>query len=317
VTFLWKVIEIIGNDRSLRISSSITPMRFTSILLVFLSAAAHAALSYFIKQSKDKQMFCLLYLLTAVVIFAPVPLYYLLFDPVAFPPLSPLLLAAGLLHAAYMWTLAEAYHGGDLSLVYPIVRSHPAFVLVGGAIFLGEKVSPLGASGVLLTVAGVYILCMKSFSLSSFVAPLTEVFRTPATRYALLTSCIATAYTLIDKVFVSTVPPLLYAYIFYAMIAVCLTLQLVRRDSAAIIRAEILRSKGLIILCALLDVFGYLLILIAFRMDKVGYVVGMRQMSILIAVLMGGLLLQETDFRHRLTASIVIFAGVLLISLSR
>lgn len=62
---------------------------------------------------------------------------------------------------------------------------------------------------------------------------------------------------------------------------------------------------------------GYMLVLFAFTQDKASYVVGLRQVSIIIAVAMGGVMLKEESFRQRALASIIICSGILLISFAK
>lgn len=289
-------------------------MRLASLGLVILSAFAHALLSLLIKKSNQKHIFCWLYNVAELVIFAPIPIYYFIYDKSAFPTLSAMLLLVGLLHYLYIFTFAKSFEHSDMSLVYPIIRSSPALVMVGSVWLLNEQVSLLGATGVLLTVVGVYLLCMRSREITSILAPFSDASRTSGTRFAILTALIATAFTLLDKVFVSTIPPILYTYILYVMTTAGLTAQIAMTTTTESIRAEFRAFALPIISCAILEVVGYVLVLIAFTEDKVSYVVGLRQISILIAVAMGGVVLKEENLRQRSLASIVIFLGILLIS---
>ena len=63
----------------------------------------------------------------------------------------------------------------------------------------------------------------------------------------------------------------------------------------------------------MLSIFGYFLILVAFTMERMSYVAGLRQLSIVFAVLLGGQILKEKNKRIRIAASIIIFIGAYLI----
>ncbi|NUR82788.1 MAG: hypothetical protein HOY71_01730, partial [Nonomuraea sp.] len=61
---------------------------------------------------------------------------------------------------------------------------------------------------------------------------------------------------------------------------------------------------------------SYLLVLYAFTMAPVSVVAPMREVSVLIAVVLGGRLLAEGDLRRRLLAAGVILSGMVAIALS-
>src|SRR5262249_58085136 len=62
------------------------------------------------------------------------------------------------IHAAYFYALGRALGSGDFSLVYPIARGlGVGLVPVGARLWLGERLSPLGATGVGLVVIGIVL----------------------------------------------------------------------------------------------------------------------------------------------------------------
>lgn len=74
--------------------------------------------------------------------------------------------------------------------------------------------------------------------------------------------------------------------------------------------------KPSILLCGILSIFGYFLNRVAFTLERMSYVVGLRQRSIVFAVMPGGQLLQERNKWNRLISSIVIFSGAYLIAIA-
>ncbi|MFN8390045.1 MAG: EamA family transporter [Bdellovibrionota bacterium] len=294
-----------------------TSARIISLALVLLSAFTHALMSFLIKRSGDKQIFSWLYNFCTLLIFFPVPVYYAVTEPEVFGAIPITILLVGMLHYAYLYTFARALHDGDLSLVYPIIRSAPAFVLVAGVLILHEQVSVLGASGVLLTVLGVYVLCVRGSGLRSAFSPMKDAIRNESTRFALLTALATTGFSLADKVLVASVPPALYTYLLHLMVTLYMTPQIVVSKPRAALWEEVRAQLRSLFACGFLDPFGYFLVLAAFRVDKVSYVLGMRQVSIIIAVMMGGLLLKESGMRQRLIASAIIFLGILCISFAK
>jgi drug/metabolite transporter (DMT)-like permease len=51
-------------------------------------------------------------------------------------------------------------------------------------------------------------------------------------------------------------------------------------------------------------------------MERMSYVVGLRQLSIVFAVLLGGHLLKEKNKKIRIASSIIIFIGAYLIAIA-
>ena len=174
-----------------------------AIGLVLGSAVIHALREMVTKRAYDKQIFIWLFCVVSIPLFFPLFLYEAWLGNVT---LMTVLLSAGasVVHACYWYTMSRAYEGGDLSHVYPIMRSAPALIFVLSVIFLHERVSGPATVGVAIILAGIYMINMKRISLQGFLEPL-ESFRERHTRFALLTALTVTAYSIQDKVMVGRV----------------------------------------------------------------------------------------------------------------
>jgi drug/metabolite transporter (DMT)-like permease len=89
-----------------------------------------------------------------------------------------------------------------------------------------------------------------------------------------------------------------------------------KTKSNDILKKEWVTHKGSILVCGVLSIFGYFLILVAFTIERMSYVVGLRQLSIVFAVLLGGHMLKEKNKRIRIASSIIIFIGAYLITIA-
>ena len=98
-------------------------MSTVAILLVILSAAMHAGRNYLTKKATDKQAFVWWYEVVGLLLFTPLFLIYFPAASMASIPVWGFILASGLLHFVYWVLLTKALETGDLSLVYPIMRS--------------------------------------------------------------------------------------------------------------------------------------------------------------------------------------------------
>ncbi len=98
-----------------------------------------------------------------------------------------------MIHVAYFGFLVLAYRGGDLSLVYPIMRgTAPAFSALLAAVLLDEQPSWGGWAGVMLVSGGVLLLAAD--------APRAKGARPAPAIFALLNAGVIVAYTLVDGV---------------------------------------------------------------------------------------------------------------------
>lgn len=291
-------------------------MEKTAVILVILSAAIHACRSFLTKKSGDKEIFIWLYQIFALLFFFPPFVHFLLEEGVE-PPIAFYFIAlSGFTHLFYWLFMARSLEKGDLSLVYPIMRSSPAIVLLFSILLLNEKVSLAGGVGIVLTAMGVYIINMQRLSPGHLIKPILAARRDSSIRYAFLTLFTVTAYTLIDKVAVEYIHPVLFIYLFIAWAYLFFTPWiLVRKKKSAIVQ-EWRANKKAIITTGILSIIGYTLILLAFTIERVSYITGLRQLSVVFAVLLGGHLLKEKHKAIRLSGASLIFAGAFLISLS-
>jgi uncharacterized membrane protein len=292
-------------------------MSTVAIGLVLLSALLHALRSLFTKESGDKQIFLWLYSIMALLFFSPLFFIFLLRVGINSPVAYAWCAVSGFIHFLYWIFLTNAYKEGDLSHVYPIMRSSPALVLVIAILFLGEQVSFQGVTGILLVAAGVYIINMKRISGEQLLAPVKSLAHDRSTRFAFLTLISVALYSIVDKSAVNRIHPILFAF-FHLFFGMCYyTPYIFITKKAGEIKNEWQSGRGRIIISGIIGIVGYALILFAFTMERVSYIVSLRQISIVFAVLMGSHFLKEKHQGIRLAGALIIFAGGFLISLAK
>ena len=291
-------------------------MSSIAIGLVLLSALFHALRSLFTKESGDKQIFLWLYSLIALLFFSPLFFYFLYRVGINDPRAYAWCAGSGFIHFLYWLFLTSAYKEGDLSHVYPIMRSSPALVLAIAVLLLGEQVSMQGVTGILLVAVGVYIVNMKQLSGAELLAPVKAVAHDRSTRFAFLTLISVALYSIVDKLAVSHIHPVLFAF-FHLFCGMCYyTPYIVYTKNTVQIKNEWNSGAVRVIMSGIIGIAGYALILVAFTIERVSYIVGLRQISIVFAVLLGSHFLKEKHQGIRLTGALIIFAGGFLISLA-
>ena len=291
-------------------------MSALAIALVLLSALFHALRSLFTKESDDKQIFLWLYSIFALVFFSPLFFYFLYSVGINNPAAYAWCAGSGFIHFLYWLFLTSAYKEGDLSHVYPIMRSSPALVLMIAVLFLGEQVSAQGVTGILLVAAGVYIIGLKQLSGRQLLAPVKSLTHDRATQFAFLTLVSVALYSIVDKMAVSYVHPVLFAF-FHLFCGMCYyTPYIFFTKETARIKKEWRLRPGRIVLSGVIGIAGYALILVAFTIERVSYIVSLRQISVVFAVLMGSYVLKEKYGGIRIAGAVIIFVGGFLISLA-
>jgi multidrug transporter EmrE-like cation transporter len=157
-------------------------------IVVLIAAFCHASWNAIIRLRGDKLMSMAL-LVAACGLLAFPGLF-------AFPILPraawPYVITSAIVHLGYNTFLALAYHHGELSKVYPLVRgSAPLTTLVISLLFLDESVDASGALGISILAVGIMALALDRGWRVLVASP-------HAILYAALTSLCITAYTLSD-----------------------------------------------------------------------------------------------------------------------
>jgi len=227
----------------------------------------------------------------------------------------------GTFNGVYFYCLVRAYRKADFTLVYPIARSAPVFVVTWAAMFLGVFPSGLGFVGIFAVVAGCFLLPFRSFTPGRTGLAFGNYWNR-MTLWALATALMTSLYSIFDKLGVSSVPGIwgavcyLFLEFFISMLVIFLLTHLVDKGKSPL--AYFIKKPAKPLITAALCSAGYILVLLAFQTDsKVSYVVGFRQLSIVIGVIFGALFMKEKVTFPRLVGALVIFAGLLLIAVAR
>jgi drug/metabolite transporter (DMT)-like permease len=218
----------------------------------------------------------------------------------------PFMAAALVFQFAYKRLLAEAYHHGDLSRIYPLVRGPPPLAVAAVAwLALGERLSAAQSGAIALVAAGILTLVLGTRS----------PFEAKPIGYALATAAAIAGYTLLDGLGArASGNP--YAYvtwlialdgtIFAAFIAVA-------RGPAVLVSALNRRRTSLIGGgCAFAS---YALVVWAFTVAPIALVAALRETSVVLAAILGAALLKEPFGATRIGAAVLIAAGLALLKL--
>ena len=281
-----------------------------ALVLVVCAAILHAIWNALAKRADNQFVFLWCSVSLATALLLPLGLLRLPAEPAPANGL-PFVAASVAIHALYFWALGRAYRHGDFSRVYPMARGlGVALVPLVALPLFGEHLSWLGSLGVGLVVLGIV-------TLGAMPVATTSVARASGagTFWALVTGLTIAAYSLVDKAGVARLHPMPYIALMGACLSVVLA-PVVLADRPTLGR-EWRRHWRTILVASAMNLTSYLLVLFAFRLSKVGYVVASRELSILFSAFIGSLWLGEGRLAPRLAGASVVLAGVVCVALAR
>ncbi|ADZ72592.1 DMT family transporter [Polymorphum gilvum] len=283
-------------------------MSLFGLTLVLAAAFCHATWNFFVKRIGGGPELVWLFSVVSVVLYMPLALYLLVTAAPEFGPEQIGFLAGStVLHLAYFLLLQRGYRVGDLSLVYPVARATGPLLSTGFAVaFLGERISGQIALGGLAVIVGVLFLTGGiRRSVRSVVASI---------GFGLGAGLLIGSYTVWDAHAVAAlaIPPLLLDYVSTCGRIVLLAPLAMRRRQ---LMAQHWRNhRGGVVAIALFNPLAYILVLHALIFTPVVYVAPTRELSVLLTVVAGSILLGEGHLRRRLPWAGVIVAGVALLA---
>jgi len=280
-----------------------------SLLLVIASGLTHAIWSLFTKCSRNKSVFLWSIVMGSTIVLLPSLIHELWRQPLSVSAYFLILLSAAC-QAVYALLLTQTYKMGDLSQVYPIMRGTSTLLIpIGGVLFLHESLSLYGWIGLLCMVCGFVFL-------SGIWGGRQIKLTAPAARkpflMALLVGVTSTCYVFVDKLNLQHISATsLLEVTNIGFVAGLTPLVLKSRE----IQAEWKQNRWIILLGTILNPGSYLLFLFAIQHAPVAHISPVREIGTLFATLLGIVILKEDQGLRRITCSILITAGIMLIGL--
>jgi drug/metabolite transporter (DMT)-like permease len=285
-------------------------MSSLALLLVLAAAVVHATWNYLLKRSGGGTVFVWWFATVSAIIYAPLAAGIIWYVKPQFQwQHYALMLASAALHTVYYLALDRGYRSGDLSLVYPIARgSGPLITVLCAVLWLGESPSAIAVAGALMIAAGAVVL-------TGGLEHLRRSGSLPAVGFALFTGCMIASYTLVDKIAVSAflIPPLVQDWASNLGRVALMTPMAVARKSELLPTWR--RAKKEIVAVAILCPLSYILVLSAMVFTPVSYIAPAREISILVAALMGTQLLAEGNTAQRIAAAAAMVVGIVFLAL--
>jgi drug/metabolite transporter (DMT)-like permease len=286
-------------------------MPLTALTLVLLAALCHAVWNVAAKSAGGDARFALLAALFVCAVWLPVALWFGWGVVGGWGAAEWAVIAASaVVHVSYFLTLLRGYRAADLTVVYPVARGTAPLLSAGVALLLfGEQLSALGAGGVLMVVAGVFLIAGGPGLLRAAHDPAARRRVWLGIGWGAATGVQIAGYTLIDgyAVKVLLLSPILVDYL-GNLLRVPILLPLVWRERASL--PALWRTQWrAALMVATLGPVGYVLVLFAMQQAPVSLVAPARELSMLFAAILGGTLLREQDMAARIAGALCIALG--------
>jgi drug/metabolite transporter (DMT)-like permease len=274
-------------------------------LAVLFSAFCHASWNAMIRMRGDKLVSIAMLTSAAGLIALP----GLFFVPLVASAAWPFLITSALVHVGYNSFLALAYHHGELTKVYPLVRgSAPLTTLAISLLFLNEGVGASEVIGIVVLATGIMVLAADGGRRAIKASPHVLL-------YAGLTSLCITAYTLSDglgaRMSGNANAYVLWLFVLDALPMAAMTLFIRRRAFAAAAREN--WTAGL--MAGALSLGAYWIVIWAMTVAPIPIVAALRETSILFALMIGTLWLGERVTKVRAASILLVVAGLALMRL--
>jgi drug/metabolite transporter (DMT)-like permease len=208
------------------------------------------------------------------------------------------------LHIGYKLFLVRAYRIGDLGQVYPLARgTAPLLTALGSAVLIGEVVSPTAGIAIAVLCLGILLMSLRGAGSAAKLGRTTVL-------YALGTSGFIALYTLVDGVGGRSAPSAssYAAWLFLldglAMGLVCVAV----RGRAAV--ADMVPAWRTGLGTGALSLGAYWIVIWAMTQAPIAAVAALRESSILFALVLSTVMLKERLTAWRITAAVLILAGV-------
>jgi uncharacterized membrane protein len=220
---------------------------------------------------------------------------------------------SGTLNILALIFFMKSIKSGDLSNTVPLTTISPLLLLITSPIIVGEFPSFQGLVGMIAIVTGAYLLNFKKDQ-KDIMSPFRSIFKEKGPRFMLLVVLIWAITANFDKIGVVNSSPLFYSFSVQLYIGVLMLFIVIPRFKK---NPETLNQnfKSLIGV-GFLSTLTIICHMLAISMTIVPYVISIKRTNSILSVIFGKIFFKEGYLKERLSAAILMFIGVLLITFS-
>lgn len=277
-------------------------MGATVFIAVIGAAALHAIWNALVKGSADKR----LSMGSVVLGHIPFAMVALIFVPMPAQASLPYLFGGIALHVGYQLFLLKSYEAGDLTQVYPIARgSAPLIVALVSVGLLGVNLEPLELLAV--TIIGVGILSL------ALVRRADGQRNAKAASLALTTGCFIAAYSLVDGLGARLAGNSLSFFAWLALGNGIIMTAYLWRSTPRVLRDIPTRGRRMFLIGGGASFTAFAIVTWAFTQAPIATVTALRETSIIFALLIGVVFLNERLDWIKVASTMTLVIGAVLL----
>ncbi len=222
------------------------------------------------------------------------------------------LLIGGSINAVTTLLYIKAIKVSDLSLTVPLVALTPLFMLLTSPLIVGEYPKFFDYIGILLIVAGSYLLNIKEKS-QGYLAPFKALLNEPGPKFMLIVAFLWSITSNFDKIGVKNSSPIFWLFSLFGTMTILLLPVLLQKTPNP--SRKIIKQLPMLAAMGFFNVIGVLCQMQALTLTLVVQVIAIKRTSVLMGVLFGHFIFKEKDIQQRLLGAGIMILGVFFISL--
>lgn len=219
-----------------------------------------------------------------------------------------------ILNALAFYCVMSALKRLEISKSLPMMVLTPGLVAFFAFVFLGEALNRPEIIGLLLLLAGTYVLQLKEKQ--KVFDPFTIFVKSKGHNYILYALSIFTATSLLDKALLSkfNVPPNAFMGFQHIFLAIIFTVWMfAAKKKIPDVKKHVKGSFKWILLIAVLTIGYRYTQILAIKPGKVALVLAIKRISVFIAMVIGGRIFKEKDLLRKTVATIIMILGAVLV----
>ena len=213
--------------------------------------------------------------------------------------------------------LLEALRVAPLAETVPFLALSPLFTVLVSWCLLGERVTGLGLLGLGIIGAGGYLLYGHELRFGA-LGPLRAMTRSRGTKLMVLVALLYSITSTLGKLAIELSSPTAFPGIYFALLAVVfVAIHLARGRRPAAFLQAVARRPWLLAGLGMADGITFLIHSIGVLLAPVAYFVGVKRLSSVVSVLVGGLVFRQRHLPLQVAGAGCMVAGVFLLTLGR
>ncbi len=207
---------------------------------------------------------------------------------------------------------AKALKASPLSLTLPFLSLTPIFLIIIPYLLMGESISFIGGIGVFFIAGGGYFLNIKAAD-KGLWQPFVAIRKEKGSMLMIIVALIYSVTSTLGKIGVEHSSPIFFGTVYYMGLVVALAPVAIfksRGELKTLLYGAPARASILPGICYAILVISHMT---AISLTKVAYMVSVKRLSLVIAVLYGHFFFKETGIRERLVGTLLMVIGFALI----